>query len=165
MGSVTYDHLHRWHHDDYAVAREHIFRQLGDISESMVFGHQVLCAVYVRPGRTRSGLEFTEDKQNEDIHVGKTMMIVQLGPSAFKGDPGYLADTYGESGPPKIGDWVAARSNAGEAMSMQGENAERVRHEDRRRDLQTTYPWDGWPCRIINDDALLMRVAKPHQVV
>ena len=165
MGSVTYDHLHRWHHDDYAVAHEHILRQLGDISESMVFGRQVLCAVYVRPGRTRAGLEFTGDKQNEDIHSGKTMMVLQLGPSAFSGDADYLHAMYGAYGPPKPGDWVAARANVGEAISIQGEDAERVKHEDRRGDLQDTYPWEGWPCRIVQDESLLMRVNKPHQVV
>lgn len=163
---VSYSRLHNWHHDDYQIAKEHIWRQIGDISESQVFGRQVLCAIYIRPTRNpKTGLEYTEKQQAEDIAQGKSMLVLQLGPDAFQGDEAYQKAMFGEWGPPKVGDWLWARSNVGEPLQMAGEGAERITHEDRRGEKQNSYPFDGWPCRVLADESFIGRVAKPHQVV
>ena len=166
---VSYSRLHNWHHDDYEIAKEDIRRQVGDISESQVFGSQVLCAIYIRPARNpKTGIEYTDKQQAEDIAQGKAMLVLQVGPSAFGGsdaDPGWIEDMYGKWGAPKVGDWLWARSNSGEPLQMAGEGAERLKYEDRRGELQNSYPFDGWPCRVLSDEAFIGRVAKPHQVV
>jgi hypothetical protein len=163
---VTYSRLHNWHHDDYEIAKEHIWRQLGDISESLVFGRQVLCAIYIRPAfNPGNKLTYTDHQQAEDIAQGKSMLVLQLGPDAFQGDDDYVASMFGKWGPPKVGDWLWARAGTGEQLQMQGEGAERVTYQDRHGDDQKSYPFDGWPCRVLQDDSFIGRVAKPHQVV
>lgn len=163
---VTYSRLHNWHHDDYEIAKQDILRQVGDISESQVFGRQVLCAIYIRPARnTKTGIEYTDKQQAEDIAQGKSMLVLQLGPSAFAGEPEEIEAMYGPNGAPKIGDWLWARSNVGESLQMAGEGSERVTYEDRRGEVQKSYPFDGWPCRVLSDETFIGRVAKPHQVV
>lgn len=163
---VSYSRLHNWHHDDYEIAKADVHRQLGDITESQVFGRQVLCAIYIRPTRNpKTGLEYTEKQQAEDIAQGKSMLILQLGPDAFQGDEAYIKAMFGKWGPPKIGDWLWARSNVGESLQMAGEGAVRLQHEDRRGEKQNSYPFDGWPCRVLSDESFIGRVAKPHQVV
>ena len=163
---VSYARLHSWHHDDYEIAKEHIRRQMGDFSESQVFGRQVLAAIYIRPSRNpATGIEYTEKQQAEDIAQGKSMLVMQLGPDAFKGDDEYLMAMFGEWGPPKVGDWLWARSGTGEPVHICGEGAERVVHADRRGEQQNSYPFDGWPCRVLEDSSFIGRVAKPHQVV
>ncbi len=70
----------------------------------------MLLAIYIRPVlNPATGIYSTEEQQNEDIAQGKTMMVLQCGPSAFKGDDDWLMQTYGDRGPPKVGDWVWAR--------------------------------------------------------
>jgi hypothetical protein len=163
---VTYSRLHNWHHDDYAIAKADIWAQVGDISESMIFGRQVLCAIYIRPARNpKTGIEYTDKQQAEDIAQGKAMMVLQLGPSAFDGSPDELLAMFGPAGPPKVGDWLWARSNVGEPLQMAGEGAGRITYKDRRDETQNSYPFDGWPCRVLSDESFIGRVAKPHQVV
>lgn len=166
MAEVSYSRLHSWHHDDYRVAREHILQQVGDITESQVFGRQVLCAIYIRPARNPiNGLEYTDKQQAEDIAQGKSMLILQLGPDAFQGDESYQKSMFGDFGAPKVGEWLWARSNSGEPVHIAGEGAMRVTYMDRRQEIQNAYPFEGWPCRVLHDESFIGRVAKPHQVV
>lgn len=169
MAEINYPGLHAWHHDDYELAKRDIFRQVGDISESCVFGRQILCAIYIRPiYNPIRKLHHTPQSQNEDIAQGRALMILQLGPSAFKGDDEYLLDMYGEHGAPKVGDWVWARANMGEQFHLCGEGAEQVTFINPNRpnsDPLDSYPWMGWPCRVLADETLIGRAAKPHHVV
>ena len=164
---VSYSRLHNWHHDDYETVKEHIYTQIGNLAEHRLFGRQVLCAVYIRPQRNpNTGLEYTDRQQAEDITQGKTMLIIQVGPSAFTGEESYLLDTYGPDGPPKVGDWVYSRANVGEPIHMCLEGAQRVTHKDRRDEIHDSYCFhDGWPCRVLLDDSLLGQTGKPHHVV
>ena len=166
MSEVTYSRLHKWHHDDYGIAKQDILRQVGDISECEVFGRQVLCAVYIRPAfNPNNKLTYTEKQQAEDIAQGKAVLVLKLGPSAFDGDEDYLRSMFKDGIAPKPGDWLFARAAAGEPMQISGEGAERVEYEDRRDERQKSYPFDGWPCRVISDESFIGRVDKPHQVV
>lgn len=169
MAEASYSRLHSWHHDDYQVAKDHIMRQIGDFSDSQVFGSQVLCAIYIRPARNPlNGLEYTDKQQAEDIAQGKSMLILQLGPNAFGGpdaDGTYLKSMFGDYGAPKVGEWLWARSNSGEPVHISGEGAERVTYLSRQKDECNAYPFEGWPCRVLHDESFIGRVAKPHQVV
>lgn len=165
--ALNYTQLHRHHHADYAVAQEHIYRQMGQL-DLKLFGNEVLVAVYVRPQfSSTTGLTGSTKTQAEDVVQGKIALLVAAGPNAFKCDT--AADEkaiYGEDGAPKPGDWLLLRATDGTPMSVCGPGAEIVQEEDRHGELQKAYGWDsGWPCRVVPDTAFLGRVTNPHSVV
>jgi len=161
-------YLHGWHHDDYEIAKAHIAQQLGNFdNEVKVFGRQVLCAVYIRPLlNPRTGLQSTEKHQQEDIWQGKVMLVLKLGPDAFKGDGSYQAAMFGSADDvPKVGDWLMANANTGFSLNIRGEGGTRVVALNRRDEEEKLYPFDGWACRIVPDDLFIGAVLKPHVVV
>lgn len=159
-------HLHGNHHEDYEVAKQHIFAQLGTLSGLALFGRQVLVAVYVRPAvNPRTGLTSIEKKQQEDWYESKVVLVIDHGPEAFMGDESYMQATFPGGVPPKIGDWLFQNAGTGIQMSMCGDDAERVKYKDRHGDEQSMYPSDGWPVRIVTDASFLGILLKPHQVV
>lgn len=158
--------LHKWHHDDYEEAKRQILQALGSTDDLEIFGHNVLVAVYVRPEKSsKTGLYATPKQQTEDIYNGKAVMIVKAGPDAFQGDEAWLKAKYGTRPTPSPGDWCFLREDIGIEMQFCGDGAERVLGKDViGRDI-SVYDWDGWPCRIIDHEALIGRMNKPHQVV
>lgn len=163
MQSVS--QLHNWHHDSYAEAEADIHQSIGDISKEEIFGRQVLCAVYVRPGKTNAGVHVTTSAQQEDVWQGKVMLILKMGPDAFQGEESYHKAMFGDAPAPKVGDWVFARPNDGVAMSICGEGAERPKGKDFRGDPLDKYDWNGWPCRILPDEQIFGRMSLPHHIV
>ena len=158
--------LHNWGHEDYQDAKDHIFQQLGRL-DLEIFGRQVLVGVYTRPAyNQRSKLTFTGREQEKDWIEGKVVLLLAHGPDAFQGDDGYLQATYGGADKvPKIGDWLFQNASTGIQFSFKGDNAARVKYEDRRGELQDAYPSEGWPVRILLDDGFLGRVIRPTSVV
>lgn len=164
MSDVT--RLHKWHHDDYNVAKDQIHQSLGDLEEIDVFGRQVLVAVYVRPDvNPATGVYQTINAMKEDWWQGKSVLILKCGPDAFRGDESYVSATFPRAEAPCPGDWMFANANAGIQISLLGEGADKPMVKDRRGDLVPIYDWDGWPCRLIPDDQFLGRIAKPHSVI
>jgi hypothetical protein len=158
--------LHGWGHEDYEVAKDHIYRQLGSIDNLEVFGRQVLVAVYVRPAENkRTGLSFTAKKQEADWYEGKVVLVIRAGPSAFSGDDSYIESMYGDQPPPQPGDWLFQNANTGIQFSFQGDGSERVKYEDRHGETHDMYPGDGWQVRIVMDDGFLGRIPRPTSVV
>jgi len=158
--------LHGWGHDDYEVAKRHIFDQLGSFDGLEVFGKQVLVAVYVRPAMNpRTGLTFTEKRQMEDWVQGKVVMVVMHGPDAFSGDEDFVNGMWGPNGPPKVGQWLFVNPAQGQQFSFQGDGSIRVKYLDRHDESHDLYPGDGWPVRILQDDAFLGRLIRPTSVV
>jgi hypothetical protein len=171
---LQYPQLHSWHHEDYEIAKQDIYRQIGDVSEFRLLGRQVLCAIYVRPLvnilKRGQGIEWrhSEREQGEDISQGKSLFILTTGPSAFKTDDEDEALDWYSGRPPKIGDWVCARAAVGEAIQICCTGAERVLFTDtNRREPEPQYAAfvDGWPCRILMDRDLIAVIALPHHVV
>jgi hypothetical protein len=164
MADVT--RLHKWHHDDYNVAKHQIYQALGDLADIDIFGRQVLVAVYVRPDvNPVTGVYQTIAGMKEDWWQGKSVLILKCGPDAFEGDASYIAATFPANTKPVPGEWMFANANAGIQISLMGENAEKVMTEDRRGEMVPVFDWDGWPCRIIPDDQFLGRIARPHSVI
>lgn len=75
---------------------------IGDIDP---MGAEVLCAIYIRPQRTKSGIILTEKTQEEDIWQSKIGLILKMGPLAFTED---ATHQWGDVRP-GVGDWVAFR--------------------------------------------------------
>lgn len=186
MSSKTVSQLHKKGHADYAEAVRDIHAQIGDISKEQVFGRQVLCAVYVRPQVTEpSPGKFVwtpATTQDEDVWQGKALLVLKLGPNAFKGDDSYLRATFppvlgGDGNPvvddkgaeiidvPKVGDWLFARPNDGIPMSVMGEGATRPQGEDFRGGPVDKFEWDGWPCRILQDESFFGKMSTPNKIV
>jgi hypothetical protein len=171
---------HRPAYDDYDLAKLHIMQMLGDISPEsgglQLFGSQICVAVFCRMNiievfrddGTKGQLFLPIKEIKEDWWQHKVVLVVSTGPDAFgkvTGNPDYFKARYGSFGPPKIGDWVFMNASTGTQISLIGEGHSRPQAIDylgREFDL---FEWDGWPCRILNDDSLIGRILKPHQIV
>lgn len=88
------------HQDDPA---ELIFNRIGDLSDFVIFGNQVLLGVYERPEKTKSGLYLSDQTRNEDKYQGKAGVVLKKGPTAFVSDSNY--DFKGQN--VEVGDWVS----------------------------------------------------------
>jgi hypothetical protein len=169
LGGLKYSILHKYHHADYEVAKDHMRRQLGSL-DLLLFGRQVLVGIYIPPlfGGT-SSLQISDKMQAENVYQGKIVLVLKTGPAAFGAldDESYRAALYGdEAGVPKIGDWLMVNAVAGEPTNFCGPGAETIFAENRRGDPEKVYHWEaGWPCRIIMDDSFIGRVTNPHNVV
>lgn len=171
MSSVS--DLHKLHHDNYDSAKDEIHQSLGSIKDIEVWGRQVLVAVYVRPQFTeitdvhgKKQRRFTTAKtQTEDVYQGKAVLILKLGPDAFTGTDEYLKAKFGSMPPPSPGDWVFVRPQEGTPINLCGDGASRPQGEDFKGTPIDLYEWDGWPCRMVNDEAFMGRINKPHEIV
>lgn len=161
----TVSNLHNWHHDDYDEAIGQIRKSLGSIDDIEVFGRQVLVAVYVRPNKNKAGIYQTTAQQSEDIWQGKTVLVLKAGPDAFQGDASYARAMFGAMPAPVQHDWVFLRASDGVPVNLCGDGAERPQGSTFGGDMVDIWPWDGWPCRIISDDAIIGRINKPHTLV
>lgn len=111
--------------------------ELGDISGFEIFNNQVLCAVYVRPQKTKSGIYLTSQTVEEDKIQGKVGLVVKTGPDAF-------TDTTGEwfnDMDIELSDWVVFRPSDGWSITV-----------------------NGVLCRILDDTNIRGRVQHPDQV-
>ncbi len=116
--------------------KEVVLEALGDISDFEVWKNQVLCAVYERPQKTRSGLLLADSTRDEDKFQGKVGLVVKLGPSAFV-DDGSWSFQHAAA----VGDWVFFRTSDSRAITVNGKL-----------------------CRLIDDVDIAGRVQDPDQV-
>lgn len=81
--------------------KQKLLDELGDLSGVELWHNQVLCAIYVAPEKTAGGIIRPQSNIEEDIHQGKTGLVVKLGPRAFASDTKWQwPDDVSE------GDWV-----------------------------------------------------------
>lgn len=174
MGAKTVSQLHKPGYADYSVAEADIRKAVGDVSKEDIWSRQVLVGVYVRPntvvGKEGKITWIPTSAQEEDIWQGKALLVLKMGPGAFKGDKSYLEATFprgpdGELNLPKEGDWLFARPNDGVAMSIMGEGAARPQGVDHQGKPVDKFEWDGWPCRILQDDSFFGKMSVPHAIV
>lgn len=157
---------HRPFLDDYAISKMHIMQSIGDIGDIDIFGRQVLCAVFCRPNVTPKGFYIGAKEVKEDWWQHKVVMVLKLGPEAFKGDDSYHNAVFGDGiAVPQVGDWLVANASAGIQISLCGDGGARPKGKDHHGHEMDIYEWDGWPCRIIGDDCFLGRITKPHGVI
>ena len=117
-----------------ADPKAEIFKKVGDLSKETIMYNMVLLACFVKPERTKGGVILTDTSKEEDIWQGKVGMVLKLGPDAFKDD-----DDFSFNGQKAdIGEWVVFK--VGDAWQIQvGE----------------------WPCRLVRDSAIRMKVSDP----
>lgn len=90
--------------------------KVGDISGVRVAPPQILCAIYIRPKQTRSGLYITDKFQQEDEWQGKVCLVLKKGNSAFVDDDrnkfhGFKAE---------VGEWITLKHLHGMACHLNG---------------------------------------------
>lgn len=100
-----------------------------------VLHSQVLCATYVRPGKTKGGIFMPDKVVEEDRWQGNIGMVIALGNGAFKDDS--VAQFHGEK--LKIGDWVMYVPADGVSLFI-----------------------NSVPCRLFQDTRILMKVTNPE---
>jgi len=117
--------------------REALNKEIGDISNLEIFNNQVLCAIYIRPEKTKSGLYLTDQNRDEDKIQGKVGLIIKMGPEAFvDGNDQWFNDvTF------NVNDWVVFRPSDGWSVTV-----------------------NGVLCRIIDDINIRGRIQQPDQV-
>lgn len=116
--------------------REALLKELGDLSKVEVFNNQVLCAVYIRPEKTKSGLYIADSTRDEDKFQGKVGLIVKMGPQAFESDGNWFSDVKFQ-----LHDWVVTRPSDGWNITV-----------------------NGILCRLIDDIHVRARVDRPDCV-
>jgi hypothetical protein len=156
---------HRPFFDDYDVAKACIEQALGDLTDIDIFGRDVLVAVFCRPNVTPGGIYIGTKEVKEDWWQHKVVLVLKCGPEAFVGDDTYVAARFGAVAPPRQGDWLFARPEAGMQINLMGEGGSRPQGKDHRGNPMDIFEWDGWPCRIIPDDEFKGRLPKPHAIV
>jgi co-chaperonin GroES (HSP10) len=99
---------------DHAIdPKEDLFNKLGDLSGVDIAANRVLCAVYQRPEKLKSGIVLPNSFVNEDKYQGKIGLIVKAGPLAFDTESEWFAGIdY------KVGDWVMFRPSDGWSLNI-----------------------------------------------
>jgi co-chaperonin GroES (HSP10) len=89
---------------------------VGDISGITLFNGQVLCAIYIRPEKTASGIYLSDQTRKEDEFQGKVGLILKKGPSAFVDSRG---EYFTQGGCDEL-DWVLFRASDGWPLKVNG---------------------------------------------
>ena len=96
--------------------RQKILDEIGDISGLQIFNNQVLCAIYIRPQKTKSGIYMTDSYRDEDRYQSKVGLVLKKGPSAFVDETGeWFHGTAVE-----VNDWIVLRPSDGWAINVNG---------------------------------------------
>ena len=122
-----------------ADPKDELLQGVGDLGEIEIFHNQIICAVYIRPEKTRGGIILTDTTRGEDRFQSKVGLIVKMGDKAFLGDADW---SWPE--PPKVGDWVVFRASDGWNITVGGSQ--------------------GQLCRVLTDTAVRMRINHPDQI-
>lgn len=124
--------------------RQSLLDKLGDLKDVEVFHNQVICAVYIRPEKTKGGLILSDQTRDEDRSQSKVGLIVKMGDMAFKDNDG--GDIWCWAPDMSIGDWIYYRASDGWPTTIIGQSGEKIL------------------CRILDDVRVKGRVQHPDQV-
>jgi len=117
--------------------KELLKKEIGDLSQIEIFNTQILCAVYIRPQKTKSGLYLPDSTVAEDQHQSKVGLVVKMGADAFIDDTG----KWFKDGKIELDDWVVFRPSDGWSITV-----------------------NGVLCRILDDTNVRGRIQQPDQV-
>lgn len=117
--------------------KEKLVAELGDLSTVELFNNQILCAVYIRPTKTKSGIYLSDKTADEDRYQGKVGLLVGMGPAAFHDQSGewFGSSTF------KLHDWLVFRPSDGWSINV-----------------------NGVLCRVLSDTQVKARISSPDQV-
>jgi co-chaperonin GroES (HSP10) len=114
-----------------------LIKEVGDISGFELYQNQILCAVYIRPEKTKSGIIYTTQTREEDRHQSKVGLVLKTGPDAFVDESGvWFKDVKVH-----LSDWIVFRPSDGWSITV-----------------------NGVLCRILKDETVRGRVSHPDLV-
>lgn len=117
--------------------RKDLLKKIGNIDEIEIFNNQLLCAVYVRPEKTKGGIVLPDQHRSEDKIQGKVGLVLKKGEMAFVDD----GKSWFVGVEVDINDWVIFRPADGWSITV-----------------------NGVLCRILDDVNVRGRVQHPDQV-
>lgn len=122
------------HHVD---PRKDLLKKIGNINDIEIFNNQLLCAVYVRPEKTKGGIVLPDQHRSEDKIQGKVGLVLKKGQSAFvdEGQNWFVGVKV------DVNDWIIFRPADGWSITV-----------------------NGVLCRIMDDINVRGRVQHPDQV-
>lgn len=121
--------------------KQDLLDKLGNLDNFELFHNQVLCAVYIRPQKTKSGILLVDSTRDEDRNQSKIGLIVKCGNQAFQSDKEWQwPDDFG------TGDWALYRASDGWPTTIVGVNGDKVL------------------CRILDDVRVRGRISHPDQI-
>lgn len=121
-----------------ADPKQAILDTVGDLSGIEVIGDRVLMGTFIRPEKTKGGIFLTDSTKEEDIWQGKVGLVLKWGPDAFINPE--TGESYAQS--VKVGEWAVYYG--GDAKPVQVNN---------------------FPCRLIRDSLILMKVTDPMAIL
>ena len=127
-------HMQMQHDSD---PKKDLLKALGKLDDLDIYHNQILCAVYIRPEKTKSGIYIPDQHRDEDRHQSKVGLVVKMGPDAFVDGSGTWFNGVNVS----IGDWIIFRPSDGWSITV-----------------------NGVLCRILKDETVRGRAAHPDQV-
>jgi len=110
---------------------------IGDLSDVHVMFNMVLLGTYFRPQKTAGGIIRPDGNVGEDEWQGKVGLVLKLGSKAFVDDGEDVF--YGETVVP--GDWAVYFVNDARSIVL-----------------------NGYPCRMIRDSSIKLKVKNPNIV-
>ena len=117
--------------------RKTILKAIGKLDDVEIFNNQLLCAVYIRPEKTKGGIVLPDQHRSEDKFQGKVGLVLKKGPDAFVDS----TNTWFSGVSVDIDDWSIFRPADG--WNITG---------------------NGVLCRILNDINVRGRIQHPDQV-
>lgn len=121
-----------------ADPKKAIWEKIGNKLDSIeVMFNMVLVATYIRPEKTSGGIIRPDSNVQEDIWQGKVGLVLKLGPTAFVDDDHNAF--YGQKA--DVDDWCVYK--VGDAWSLN---------------------INGYPCRIVRDSGIRLKVTDPSIV-
>ena len=117
--------------------KDKLLNDIGDLGHIEIFNNQILCAVYIRPTKTKSGIYLTDHMVDEDRNQSKVGLIVKMGDDAFKDSTGgwFNGKTFEEH------EWVVFRPSDGWSITV-----------------------NNVLCRILEDVSIRGRIQQPDEV-
>src|SRR3954469_22158617 len=121
-----------------ADPKKSMIEKVGDLSKIDVMFNMVLVATYIRPGTTSGGIIRPDSNLEEDVWQGKVGLVLKCGPDAFRDDDEVTFN--GQKA--EVGEWVVFK--VGDAWQLLV---------------------GDWPCRLVRDSSIRMKLADPGIVL
>jgi co-chaperonin GroES (HSP10) len=96
--------------------KQTLLKKLGKLDDIEIFNNQILCAVYVRPEKTKGGIVLPDQHRAEDKIQGKVGLVVRKGPSAFVDE----TNTWFDGVEVDVNDWIVFRPSDGWSITVNG---------------------------------------------
>jgi co-chaperonin GroES (HSP10) len=112
--------------------------QVGDLSGIDVMYNMVLIGTYVRSNKSAGGILLTANAVEEDVWQGKVGLVLKMGADAFQEND----EVYFNGQAAEVDDWVVFK--VGDAWQL---------------------TINGWPCRLVRDSAIRMKIDDPRSVI